>query len=73
MPFDDLVGVNECPPNPPVQAQGEHAADPDYLDLPVVAGRLADGKGRQRPGAFRQNAYKPAHLLVGACTGKRIP
>ncbi len=47
MSFDDLVGVNECPPDPPVQAQGEHAADPDYLDLPVVASRLAYGKGRR--------------------------
>jgi hypothetical protein len=44
MPFDNLVGVNERPPDSPVQAQGEHAADLDYLDLPVVAGWLADGK-----------------------------
>jgi hypothetical protein len=73
MPFDDLVGVNECPSDAPVQAQRERAVDADYLDLPVVAGRLAYGKEGQRPGAFRQNAYKPAHLFVGACTGKRIP
>jgi len=40
MLFDDLVGVNECLSDPPVQAQGEHALEPDYLDLPVVAGGL---------------------------------
>src|SRR3989442_16034615 len=71
--LDDFIGIHQRSPQPPVDTQGESAGDPYDLHLPRLASRLADGKGRQCPRAFRQNAYEPAHVLAGRLIRKWFP
>src|SRR3989442_7773105 len=71
--LDDFMGIHQRRSQPPVDTQGESAGDPYDLHLPRLASRLADGKGRQCPRAFRQNAYEPAHVVAGRLIRKWFP
>src|SRR2546426_3935013 len=71
--LDDFIGIHQRSSQPPVDTQGESAGDLYDLHLPRLASRLADGKGRQCPRAFRQNAYETAHALAGRLIRKWFP
>src|SRR5262249_56717589 len=70
--FHDRIGVNDSLAEPPPHAEREAPAHLEYLNLPLRAGRLEQGKIRQRLRPARQHTDEPTSILSRGCGLERL-